>query len=334
VHLSPAPNAQAHVWNTPTSVLDGSWPYFAGPAFSPALAKSDVIQISGAPGYSYTIDFGGAQITDPILELGSLGSRIDFPKGTRLTRLSGEGGFTVNTSSCVTGSCVSGTPSSTIGTSGNSDASGTIQLTGSYSSITFTTTPNYSGPEDGILVQLVTQAVTQPPDPPVCVASDYDKTVDQLTQTAAENAGFCLVNEQRTAYGLAPYTRNTILDQAARAHAQASADIKWWTLPPNKNDWHTNPQTGSTPVSRIKGAGYCPSGTYSVGENAWPGFGPGQPTPRNAVTAWMNSHEGHREAILSTTYKETGLGVVADTPVKGVTDKPAGTFIETFGSCT
>jgi hypothetical protein len=42
----------------------------------------------------------------------------------------------------------------------------------------------------------------------------------------------------------------------------------------------------------------------------------------------------HRKAILSTTFKETGLGVVADTPVKGVTDKPAGTFIETFASCT
>jgi hypothetical protein len=53
------------VWDTPTSRVDGSWPYFAGPAFSPALPASDVIQISGATGYSYTIRFG-APVTDPI----------------------------------------------------------------------------------------------------------------------------------------------------------------------------------------------------------------------------------------------------------------------------
>ena len=137
----------SHVWNTPTSRVDGSWPYFAGPAFSPALTKSDEIQISGYTGYSYTIDFG-APTTNPIIELASLGSRIDFPAGTQLSRLSGEPGFTVS------GSSVSGTPSNTIGTSSNNDASGTIRLTSTYRSITFKTTPNYTGPEDGILVQL------------------------------------------------------------------------------------------------------------------------------------------------------------------------------------
>jgi hypothetical protein len=136
-----------HVWNTPTSRVDESWPYFGGPAFSPALPKTDEIQISGAPGYHYTIRFG-APTTNPILELGSLGSRIDFPAGTRLTRLSGESGFT------VTGTSVSGTPTNTLGTSSLNDASGTIKLTGTYTTITFTTTPNYTGPEDGILVAL------------------------------------------------------------------------------------------------------------------------------------------------------------------------------------
>ncbi len=87
--------AGTHVWNTPTSVLDGSWPYFAGPSFSPALSTSDQIQISGGLGFSYTIRFG-APMTNPILELGSLGSRIDFPTGTRVTRLSGQSGFTVS----------------------------------------------------------------------------------------------------------------------------------------------------------------------------------------------------------------------------------------------
>ena len=138
----------SRVWETPTSRVDGSWPYFAGPAFSPALPASDVIQISGATGSSYTLRFG-APVTDPILELGSLGSRVTFPSGTLVTKLSGESGFTVS------GTSVSGTPTNAIGASANSDASGTIKLTGTYTTITFTTTPLYTGSEDGILVQLV-----------------------------------------------------------------------------------------------------------------------------------------------------------------------------------
>jgi hypothetical protein len=130
------------VWDVPTSRVDGSWPYFAGPAFSPALPKSDVLQIGGAPGASYTIRFG-ATVTDPTLHVASLGSRITFPTDIPVAKVSGESGFTVN------GSSVSGTPSNTIGSSGNSDASGTIRLTGSYDSISFTAVPNYTGPTDG-----------------------------------------------------------------------------------------------------------------------------------------------------------------------------------------
>ena len=141
---------------------------------------------------------------------------------------------------------------------------------------------------------------------------------------------FCLVNEQRKLKGLAPYTRNAILDQQARAHAQASADIKWWTRVKATNHPHDNPQTGSHSGLANQGAGYCPSGTWSVGENATEDAGPGRPTPRNAVAWWALQSPEHRDAMLSATFKETGFGVVAATPVKGVTDAPAGTFIETF----
>jgi hypothetical protein len=84
-----------------------------------------------------------------VLELGSLGSRLDFPAGTQVTRLNGDSGFTVS------GSSVSGTPSAVIGPDGTNDANGTVQLVGTFTSITFTTTPLYTGSEDGILVQLV-----------------------------------------------------------------------------------------------------------------------------------------------------------------------------------
>ena len=67
-----------HVFGTPTSVLDGSWPYFGGPDYTPALPKSDMIQIGVTPGAQYTISFG-TPTTDPVLDLGSLGRPTRLP---------------------------------------------------------------------------------------------------------------------------------------------------------------------------------------------------------------------------------------------------------------
>jgi hypothetical protein len=140
----------SHVSDTPSSVTDGSWPYFSGPDFSPALGESDAIQIFGAPGYSYTLGFS-RPTTNPILELGSLASRIDFPTDTPVLRLSGQSAFQVE------GNTVSGAVDPTVGPNGLNDTSGTVKLRGTYTSITFSVTPLYTGPEDGIMVQVVTQ---------------------------------------------------------------------------------------------------------------------------------------------------------------------------------
>jgi hypothetical protein len=119
-----------------------------------------VIQISGAsaPGADYTISFRDREdkpvtVKDPVLHLGSLGSTLNFTTGAP-TRLTSENNFR------VVGSQVIGDASNTISPSGNSDSSGSITFTGPYTHINFTATKNYIGPEDGILVQLVTQ-----PDP-------------------------------------------------------------------------------------------------------------------------------------------------------------------------
>ena len=87
-----------------------------------------------------------------MLELGSLASRLDFPAGTHLTRLSGDSGFSVS------GSSVLGMLSNVIGPDGTNDSNGTIKLSGTFTSISFTATQLYTGPEDGILVQLVVAA--------------------------------------------------------------------------------------------------------------------------------------------------------------------------------
>ena len=94
----------SHVFPTPISRLDGTWTFFDGPDFTPPLAKTDLIQIGGLPGDSYTLQFG-APVKDPVLEIGSLADKIGFPAGTQITKLSGQDSFTV-ANNVVTGTLI------------------------------------------------------------------------------------------------------------------------------------------------------------------------------------------------------------------------------------
>jgi uncharacterized protein YkwD len=177
-------------------------------------------------------------------------------------------------------------------------------------------------------------AQAEVPPEAVEVCPGADTPVGLLTRQDAEAAVLCLVNQEREAAGVAALTQNGALGSAAEAHAEAAVQIKWWGP---GSDPHTNPQTGSTPGSRIAAAGYCPNPiSYSYGENAFDGYSTGEgaqaPTPRDAVTWWMNS-PGHRANILNPNYTETGLGVIAESPEQAPADA-GGTFVQDFGACT
>jgi len=147
----------SHVWDPPVSELGGVSNFFDDAAlFTPPLAHTDHIQVSGFESYSYTLSFG-APVTDPVLHIASLGSTLQFPAGTQITRVSGAPNFTVS------GNVVSG---------GAPDvAGGTIRLVGSIGSTSFTATTLYSPPvEDGVVLQVgaapPTPPDTAPPTPP------------------------------------------------------------------------------------------------------------------------------------------------------------------------
>ena len=152
----------SHVFPTPISRLDGTWTFFDGPDFTPRLAKTDEIQIGGLPGYSYTLQFG-APVKDPVLEIGSMADRMTFPAGTQITKLSGQSTFT------VAGNVVTGMLNTALGPDGVNDSNGTVQLTGTFTSIPFTVDPTYvPGNEDGIIIQV---GASPPPPPPPTVTS-------------------------------------------------------------------------------------------------------------------------------------------------------------------
>jgi uncharacterized protein YkwD len=161
------------------------------------------------------------------------------------------------------------------------------------------------------------------------IKSQYaDVPASNLTVDNAEKAVFCLTNDQRVARGLPAYTRSASLGQAARNHANDAVTRKWWV---NGADPHTNPD-GQGPGERARAAGYCPSGSAQVHENVYWGWGsPSGPTPRAAVTWWMNS-PGHQANILHSGLKQIGLGVAKGAPQPGSFSNAA-VFVQKFAIC-
>ncbi len=129
--------------------------------------------------------------------------------------------------------------------------------------------------------------------------------VTGLSQSQMESSIGCLVNEERTSYGLQPVTPNADLRRAALSHSNEMIDQGYFE--------HTSP-TGLTFIDRIQATGYM-QGTRSweVGENLVWGTGP-LSTPQSLVTSWMNSPP-HRENLLRPTFREIGIAAVDGTPL-------------------
>lgn len=102
-----------------------------------------------------------------------------------------------------------------------------------------------------------------------------------------------LTNEKRAQAGLPPLVENSTLSQAALAKG---ADML------NKGYWAHVAPDGTQPWSFFTNFGY----KYRfAGENLARDFS----NPSSAIDAWMNS-PSHRENLLSSKYKEIGIGVV------------------------
>lgn len=116
-------------------VTNGTSTRFSDAAvYTPALATSDLVEFAGSfnslPVYSVTF---GTPITDPILHIGSLASVLTFtlPAGVTLGMVSGETNFT------VAGNTLTGEFVSPPQCCGSDDRHGTIRLTGTLDSFSF-----------------------------------------------------------------------------------------------------------------------------------------------------------------------------------------------------
>lgn len=110
------------------------------------------------------------------------------------------------------------------------------------------------------------------------------------------------VNQARLDEGLPLYGSSTLLAAAAQRHAD--------DLAAHKISSHTG-SDGSTASQRVAEAGYSAwawnGGELIVGENFWTGYG----TVDDAMAFFLED-PAHRDNILSTTYREIGIGVATD----------------------
>jgi hypothetical protein len=200
-----------HLSDVPYSVVDGSSPLFAGPYFTPPLPRSDAVELraENAAAHSYTLQLG-APTTDPVLHLGSLGTTLEFPPGTSITRVSGkDAGF------AVAGSTITGAGNSEVDQYGENDSNGTVRLNGTFESISFTATTAYS--IDGIVIQV---GVAQPPTPTPTPAPTPTHTPENVTRPQIRSTGggvyACDPGEWRNVASPADFTYRWLIYKSSR----------------------------------------------------------------------------------------------------------------------
>lgn len=141
------------------------------------------------------------------------------------------------------------------------------------------------------------------------------------SERALRIATRCLLNKKRRVHGMRRLRGNSRLHRAADLHG---ADMA-------RNDYfsHTS-RSGASFLQRIQRTGYLRNArSWSVGENiAW---GTGNLcTPLSIVRAWMRS-PGHRANILNPRFREIGIGIAFDAPVRS-SASTAATYTTDFGT--
>jgi hypothetical protein len=128
----------------------------------------------------------------------------------------------------------------------------------------------------------------------MCTAMVYGTpNVSAIASPLSKNDVIQSTNEERRRAGLVPLQSNVMLERAATAKANDMMKNQYWN--------HTSP-TGITPWKWITDQGY---GYSHAGENLAKGF----EVPNGVISAWMAS-PAHRVNMLSTDYRDIGVGVV------------------------
>jgi uncharacterized protein YkwD len=168
-------------------------------------------------------------------------------------------------------------------------------------------TPTTAAPR--VLTSPLASSLPQPPTPTATVPTPVPIAIPSDIAAWPETV-VTLINQERSAHGLTPYSIAPELMRAAQAHAADCTERGWCG--------HVGSDGADTKTREIR-AGYNPT---AWGENWVQAF-----DPVKAVEWWYNEtppNDPHRKNLLHTRYTEVGIGIT-----------PAGNgyyFIADFGS--
>ena len=160
-------------------------------------------------------------------------------------------------------------------------------------------------PAAAVMATLAVSLLAPPAASAAGACEGANASASQVTKRTLVRATLCVLNAERTRHRLRPLRLNGRLSVAARRHSRAMARQRFFS--------HTSPG-GASFVDRIRDSGYLAGArSWAVGENIAYGSG-SRSSPRSIGTAWMNSPP-HRANILSTSFREIGIGLAGGTPV-------------------
>jgi uncharacterized protein YkwD len=165
-----------------------------------------------------------------------------------------------------------------------------------------------------VAVALVAMGLAVPAQASAACAHAGDNPND-VSLSQAKAATLCLLNKIRHSHGLRRLRANKRLSHASQRATNSMVRHKEF----GHGDF----------VGRIRSARYLSGArTWTVGENiAWGSYD--YATPRSIVHSWMHSPP-HRANILSSRFREIGLGITRGAPVRGM-DRAA-TYATDFGA--
>jgi uncharacterized protein YkwD len=172
-------------------------------------------------------------------------------------------------------------------------------------------------PIAGVVVALAVLLFSAPSASAAGACSAANATASQVSERVLVRATLCVLNKTRARHNLRPLQLNSKLSTAAVRHSRAMVRRRFFS--------HDSPD-GASFVDRIRATGYLSGARgWYVGENIAYGTGD-RSSPRSIGAAWMNSPP-HRANILSSSFREIGIGLASGTPV----GRAGATYTTDFG---
>lgn len=128
----------------------------------------------------------------------------------------------------------------------------------------------------------------------------HEKKPTKLQERPTADKIFELVNKERTQRGIAPLVRVPEIDNNARLKVEDMI----------KNDYyaHRNPKTGQFLIDRTYRDNYCNAYSENINAGSYYAYLE-RDMSEVEVKSWMESTDGHREAILNPKFKYSGIAL-------------------------